>query len=110
MDHADEVLTEQNEEGVWKVQQENYAFLMESTSIEYIKQRRCNVTQIGGLLDAKGYGIAMRKGSILYIFLAVIETEYYKSPSRVHLDYHTNSIVILNSMNQLKQFNLFLTE
>lgn len=60
--HADEVLMENNEKGVWKVQHENYAYLMESSSIEYIKQRKCNVTQIGGLLDTKGYGIAMRKG------------------------------------------------
>lgn len=62
MDHADEVLMGKNEDGVRKVQQEDYAYLMESTSIEYIMQRECNVTQIGGLLDAKGYGIAMRKG------------------------------------------------
>lgn len=50
-----------NEDGLWKVQHENYAYLMESSSIEYITQRHCNVTQIGGLLDSKGYGIAMRK-------------------------------------------------
>lgn len=62
MDHADEMLMEKNEEGVWKVQQQNYAYIMESTSIEYIKQRKCNVTQVGGLLDAKGYGVAMKKG------------------------------------------------
>jgi ionotropic kainate glutamate receptor 2 len=62
IDNADEVLLEKNEDGVRKVQQENYAYLMESTSIEYIKQRKCNVTQVGGLLDDKGYGIAMRKG------------------------------------------------
>ncbi|XP_072745112.1 glutamate receptor ionotropic, kainate 2-like isoform X2 [Anoplolepis gracilipes] len=61
MDHADEVLMGKNEDGVWKVQQENYAYLMESSSIEYIQQRKCNVTQVGGLLDAKGYGIAMKK-------------------------------------------------
>lgn len=61
-DHADEVLIEKNEEGVWKVQHENYAYFMESTSIEYITQRKCNLTQIGGLLDSKSYGIAMRKG------------------------------------------------
>ncbi|XP_020295440.1 glutamate receptor ionotropic, kainate 2-like isoform X1 [Pseudomyrmex gracilis] len=60
-DHADEVLIEKNEEGVWKVQHENYAYFMESTSIEYITQRKCNLTQIGGLLDSKSYGIAMRK-------------------------------------------------
>jgi len=58
---ADEVLMKSNEDGLWKVQHENYAYLMESSSIEYITQRYCNVTQIGGLLDAKGYGIAMRK-------------------------------------------------
>ncbi|XP_032677549.1 glutamate receptor ionotropic, kainate 2-like isoform X2 [Odontomachus brunneus] len=62
MNHADEVLMGKNEDGLRKVQQENYAFLMESSSIEYIKQRECNVTQVGGLLDAKSYGIAMRKG------------------------------------------------
>lgn len=65
MNHADEVLMGKNEDGLRKVQQENYAFLMESSSIEYIKQRECNVTQIGGLLDAKSYGIAMRKGRCL---------------------------------------------
>ncbi|XP_011690717.1 PREDICTED: glutamate receptor ionotropic, kainate 2-like isoform X2 [Wasmannia auropunctata] len=59
--HADEVLMKSNEDGLWKVQHENYAYLMESSSIEYITQRHCNVTQIGGLLDSKGYGIAMRK-------------------------------------------------
>ncbi|EZA54442.1 Glutamate receptor, ionotropic kainate, partial [Ooceraea biroi] len=62
MDNADEVLLETNEDGVRKVQQENYAFIMESSTIEYNKQRKCNITQVGGLLDAKGYGIAMRKG------------------------------------------------
>ncbi|XP_015173134.1 PREDICTED: glutamate receptor ionotropic, kainate 2-like [Polistes dominula] len=61
MEHASEVLTDNNEEGLKKVQQENYAFFMESTSIEYFTQRNCNVTKVGGLLDQKGYGIAMKK-------------------------------------------------
>lgn len=39
----------------------DYAFLMESSSIEYVIERNCDVTQIGGLLDDKGYGIAMKK-------------------------------------------------
>ena len=39
----------------------DYAFLMESSSIEYVIERNCEVTQIGGLLDDKGYGIAMKK-------------------------------------------------
>lgn len=60
-ENAKEVLPKDNEDGVEKVLNENYAFLMESTSIEYIEQRQCNLTQIGSHLDAKGYGIAMRK-------------------------------------------------
>lgn len=39
----------------------NYAFLMESSSIEYVIERKCGITQIGGMLDDKGYGIAMKK-------------------------------------------------
>jgi ionotropic glutamate receptor len=29
----------------------------------HTQQRDCNLTQIGGLLDSKGYGIATNKGS-----------------------------------------------
>ena len=32
---------------------------MESTSVEYTVERRCDLIQIGGLLDSKGYGIAL---------------------------------------------------
>lgn len=39
---------------------------MESTSIEYITERHCGVAQIGGLLDEKGYGIAMRKSTFYH--------------------------------------------
>lgn len=60
--HPDE-MTSENPKGVEKADQENYAFLMESTSIEYTIERFCNLTQVGGLLDNKGYGIAMRKNS-----------------------------------------------
>lgn len=44
-----------------RVARENgkYAFLMESTTVEYIVERQCDLTQIGGLLDSKGYGIAL---------------------------------------------------
>lgn len=31
---------------------------------EYYRQRNCNLTQIGGLLDTKGYGIGMPVGSV----------------------------------------------
>lgn len=61
MNSNPKMLTSSNDEGVQRVLTENYAFLMESTSIEYNIARICNLTQIGGLLDEKGYGIAMRK-------------------------------------------------
>ncbi|KAM7341355.1 glutamate receptor ionotropic, kainate 2-like isoform 2-T2 [Cochliomyia hominivorax] len=51
------------EEGIRRVMEGNYAFLMESTMLDYAVQRDCNLTQIGGLLDSKGYGIATPKGS-----------------------------------------------
>lgn len=55
------VFVKSNDEGQERVAKGNrmYAFLMESTSIEYIVERNCNLTQVGGLLDSKGYGIAM---------------------------------------------------
>ena len=56
-----------NSEGVAKVIQENgaYAFFMESTSIEYQVERNCKLTQVGGLLDSKSYGVAMSQNSNL---------------------------------------------
>lgn len=62
--HYDQVMTSSNEEGVERVEKENYAYLMESTSIEYIVERHCALAQVGQLLDDKGYGIAMKKGNV----------------------------------------------
>ena len=42
------------EEGIARVKEGGYAFLMESTMLDYVVQRDCNLTQIGGLLDSKG--------------------------------------------------------
>ena len=59
------VFTKSNMEGVERVQRANgaYAFMMEATSIEFFIERKCDVMKIGGMLDSKGYGIAMRPGS-----------------------------------------------
>ena len=35
--------------------------LCESSMLDYQVQRDCNLTQIGGLVDSKGYGIATPK-------------------------------------------------
>ncbi|XP_075217629.1 glutamate receptor ionotropic, kainate 2-like isoform X12 [Lycorma delicatula] len=65
------------EEGIRRVLEGNYAFLMESTMLDYIVQRDCNLTQIGGLLDSKGYGIATPMGSPWRdkISLAILELQ-----------------------------------
>ena len=44
-----------NDAGIQKVIDDGgkYAFFMESASIEYIVERKCKVTQVGGLLDNK---------------------------------------------------------
>ncbi|XP_066905523.1 glutamate receptor ionotropic, kainate 2 isoform X4 [Halyomorpha halys] len=65
------------EEGIKRVLDGNYAFLMESTMLDYAVQRDCNLTQIGGLLDSKGYGIATPKGSPWRdkISLAILELQ-----------------------------------
>ena len=41
----------------------NYAFLMESTMNEYIRQMDCELMQIGGLLDAKGKNLHREESS-----------------------------------------------
>ena len=57
------VFTSSYKEGMKRVLQGNFAFLCESSMLDYVVQRDCNLTQIGGLVDSKGYGIATPKGS-----------------------------------------------
>ncbi|XP_073218684.1 glutamate receptor ionotropic, kainate 1 isoform X6 [Lepidochelys kempii] len=56
-------LVKNNDEGIQRVLTTDYALLMESTNIEYVTQRNCNLTQIGGLIDSKGYGVGTPIGS-----------------------------------------------
>ncbi|KAI3361544.1 hypothetical protein L3Q82_013687 [Scortum barcoo] len=51
------VMVKNIEEGIHRVLTSDYAFLMESTTIEFVTQRNCNLTQIGGLIDSKAYGV-----------------------------------------------------
>ncbi|KAI5730902.1 hypothetical protein M8J77_001892 [Diaphorina citri] len=59
------VFVKSNKEGVERVVKEKgkYAFFMESTGIEYEVEKNCDLMQVGGLLDSKGYGIAMPTNS-----------------------------------------------
>lgn len=50
------------EDGIQRVMKSDYALIMESTTIDYITRRNCNLTQVGGLIDSKGYGIGTPLG------------------------------------------------
>jgi len=56
-------LVKSNSEGVERVRQgragEDYAFFMESPAAEYVAQQKCDLTQVGGLLNQRGYGIGL---------------------------------------------------
>uniref|UniRef100_A0A674ND40 Glutamate receptor n=1 Tax=Takifugu rubripes TaxID=31033 RepID=A0A674ND40_TAKRU len=71
------VFVKSTEEGIARVVNSKYAFLMESTMNEYHRGLNCNLTQIGGLLDTKGYGIGMPLGSPFRdeITLAVLQLQ-----------------------------------
>ena len=60
--HKDDAYVETTRDGIERVENGDYAFLMESTMLEYQVSQKCNLTQVGGLLDSKFYGIGLRKG------------------------------------------------
>uniref|UniRef100_A0A7N8YRA8 Glutamate receptor n=1 Tax=Mastacembelus armatus TaxID=205130 RepID=A0A7N8YRA8_9TELE len=51
------------EDGIQRVLKSDYALIMESSTIDYITRRNCNLTQVGGIIDSKGYGIGTPLGS-----------------------------------------------
>lgn len=57
------VMVKNVDEGIQRVLTSDYAFLMESTTIEFVTQRNCNLTQIGGLIDSKAYGVGTPMGN-----------------------------------------------
>ncbi|KAF0289445.1 Glutamate receptor 2 [Amphibalanus amphitrite] len=76
MENAEPSVFEKTKAGIDRVSEEagKYAYFMESSTIEYNIERRCDLTmwlflnaahlfKVGGLLDNKGYGIAVGKTS-----------------------------------------------
>ncbi|CAG5135909.1 unnamed protein product [Candidula unifasciata] len=57
------VLAETYEQGIERVKKGNYAFFMENLMIDYQVQRDCELMQVGGQLDSKGYGIGLPMNS-----------------------------------------------
>jgi ionotropic glutamate receptor len=52
-----------SQQGINFVKQGGYAYLLESTTNDYARQRDCELMQIGGLLDSKSYGLGLQKDS-----------------------------------------------
>jgi ionotropic glutamate receptor len=88
-DHEDDVMVKDNNLGVVKAETKNYAFFMETTSIEYETQRRCSLTSVGNSLDEKGYGIAMRKSKYHEVPLLLILS---RLPIQTGFEYHDSQI------------------
>ncbi len=49
-----EVFVNSAEEGVAKVKKGGFAYILESTTNDYLRSKDCELIQIGGLLDHKG--------------------------------------------------------
>lgn len=61
-----------------RVQTENYAYLMESTSLQYFTERYCNVTMVGDLIDDRNYAIGMRKSIAVEIQISLFKIDSQK--------------------------------
>lgn len=108
------VFTKSNDEGEERVAKGNrqYAFFIESTSLEYIIERNCNLTQVGGLLDSKGYGIAMPVSEYItyksekcftQITLITITCSQTDSPYRTHISQAVLKLQEEGKLHRLKQ-------
>ena len=73
----DKWMVSENSDGIRLAKTENYAFIMESSSIEYIENRECELQQAGPLIDQKSYAIAYAESklgvcfSFFFLFLWV---------------------------------------
>ncbi|KAL8564050.1 hypothetical protein ACOMHN_016339 [Nucella lapillus] len=64
MSTQEDVFVTKSKDGVDRVKKGGYAYLGESTAVEYAVARDCDLTNIGGNLDSKGYGIATPTDSV----------------------------------------------
>ena len=58
-----DVFVKSTDEGIARVYKGSYAFLLESTMNDYYRHRDCELMQVGGLIDTKGYGIGTPTGN-----------------------------------------------
>lgn len=81
------VFTQTNLAGIERVKNSDgkYAFLMESTTIEYVIERECDVTQIGGLLDSKVFGSNVEGKGSSDLALLLFHNHKYSVTTEVRL-------------------------
>jgi len=92
------VFVSSSEEGIERVLRGNYAFLMESTMIEYNMQKNCNLTQIGGLLDSKGYGIGTQISKLLLLSSSLLLLLFHDLLLRSYLYHCVWSIITAHNL------------
>lgn len=63
MEANPEVYINRLDDAIERVRKGGYAYLAESSTIEYLIQRQCDLTQVGTWLDNKGYGLATPQDS-----------------------------------------------
>ena len=80
------VFVNTTKEGIIRVKKGSYAYLLESTMNEYIVQRNCELMQVGGLLDSKGYGIGTPRGK-----LTLNCSFYTHTHTHTHRETHTHA-------------------
>lgn len=56
MSNNPEQFVASTEEGINRIKNGGYAYLVESITNEYARARDCDLMQVGGLLDTKGFG------------------------------------------------------
>jgi len=68
MSNIDNMFVQTYKEGIERVLDEDgkYALFAESTVVDYVVSRRCELKQVGGLLHSKSYGIGLPKDSPFY--------------------------------------------
>jgi ionotropic glutamate receptor len=74
-----------------------YAFFMEAAAIEYHVERVCDLKQLGGLLDSKGYGVALPKGESL-TRIAIGSYLYFSSFLHIFPLKQYNGLISMKSM------------
>ncbi|VEL07268.1 unnamed protein product [Protopolystoma xenopodis] len=63
------LMMNKTEEAIARVRKGGYAYILESTLNEFYTQRYCDLMQVGGLLDDKGYGVGLPKAIRLHLLV-----------------------------------------